>query len=178
MIRGSEQWDDKNLYNGDGCSNQCIKEPKFQWLSEPSNWNKLWGNGVIEVVDGVLEECDDRNTFSYDGWDSNWRKEAGFIWTRATPSTPDNCIENLIEQIIMNYFMVRDEHSVQSILLRFYSTTHFCKAFDMLNAALLEYVQSFLQVLYLDSSLTHAICPSTLPSRFPFFFIYLDTKPW
>ena len=35
-------------------------------------------NGLIDTVEGVLEECDDQNTFSYDGCDSNWRKEAGF----------------------------------------------------------------------------------------------------
>ena len=82
------------MYNSDGCSSSWVKELKFEWNSEPSNCNKLCGNGLIDTVEGVLEECDDQNTFSYDGCDSNWRKEAGFIWTRATPSSLDLCVEN------------------------------------------------------------------------------------
>uniref|UniRef100_A0AAR2JEU4 Sushi domain-containing protein n=1 Tax=Pygocentrus nattereri TaxID=42514 RepID=A0AAR2JEU4_PYGNA len=43
-----EQCDDKNFANGDGCSNQCKKEPLFNCVDEPSLCYFYDGDGVCE----------------------------------------------------------------------------------------------------------------------------------
>ena len=33
----AEQWDDGNVYSGDGCSNTCVIEAEFIWTDDDSN---------------------------------------------------------------------------------------------------------------------------------------------
>ena len=80
-IYSPEEWDDKNLTDGDGCSSTCKIEPGFTWSGEPSIWKKC-GNGKIEGT----ERCDDANTSSGDGWNNLWIVESGWIWNGAVLS--------------------------------------------------------------------------------------------
>ena len=47
----SEQWDDGNDINGDGCSSTCLIETGYTWSGSPSVWQKC-GNGKKEGTEG------------------------------------------------------------------------------------------------------------------------------
>ena len=53
ILQGSEECDDGNTTDGDGCDASCI--------------NEVCGNGVLQI--GAGEECDDGNTVAGDGCD-------------------------------------------------------------------------------------------------------------
>ena len=46
-----EEWDDKNLNNGDGCSSTCKIEYGFYWtggsMTQVDVWKEIWGDGVV-----------------------------------------------------------------------------------------------------------------------------------
>src|ERR1700759_3990174 len=70
MISGSEQCDDGNTVDGDGCSHACMLEPGHT----PS-----CGDGILEAGEG----CDDGNTVSGDGCSSVCQSESAGL-----PCTP------------------------------------------------------------------------------------------
>ena len=80
--------------------------------------------------------------------------------------------------IIRNYFMVRGEHFVLSILLRFYSNINYFKGFRHTQCWLtwvgLSHLPSVSTVVCLGSSLTQTTSPTILLSRFPFLSTYSD----
>jgi len=59
VVEGTEQCDDGNLVNGDGCSSICTIEP-------------ICGNNIVEIG----EQCDDGNTMNGDGCSSICQLEA------------------------------------------------------------------------------------------------------
>ncbi len=74
-LDSSEQCDDGNTVNGDGCSDQCQ-------LENP----QLCGNGTVNPG----EQCDDGNTADGDGCNSTCQNEA--------PPPPNNCGNGAIDQ--------------------------------------------------------------------------------
>ena len=64
----TDECDDGNLTNGDGCSSDCTVEPDFQCGGSPSQCSQC-GNGVREG----LETCDDGNLTNGDGCDAQCR---------------------------------------------------------------------------------------------------------
>src|SRR3989338_7393573 len=70
---GTEECDDDNLFNGDGCSNICT--------------NEYCGNGKIEG----FEQCDDGNTTSGDGCSSLCAKEVLPVCGNGTKEGTEEC---------------------------------------------------------------------------------------
>ena len=90
---GSEQCDDGNLVNGDGCSSICKIESGFIWsggtIYVMDTW-VAWTTGFYPNTDqsqwvphcgdskrAGSETCDDGNTTNGDGWSSSWTIETG-----------------------------------------------------------------------------------------------------
>lgn len=73
VIEKSEECDDGNLINGDGCNHFCFLEPHCTFNNtDPDspphiNCTSHCGNGIIEA--DLLEECDDGNNINGDGCD-------------------------------------------------------------------------------------------------------------
>lgn len=63
VIEGSEQCDDANVADGDGCSSLCELEPGWSCLGEPSGCDAVCGDGMLSG----REVCDDGNEASGDG---------------------------------------------------------------------------------------------------------------
>jgi cysteine-rich repeat protein len=63
IIATTEECDDENSRNGDGCSGDCMVEPGWECSGEPSVCNTKCGDGMIYGE----EECDDSNNISGDG---------------------------------------------------------------------------------------------------------------
>ncbi|MBS2013914.1 MAG: fibro-slime domain-containing protein [Deltaproteobacteria bacterium] len=64
VVGATEDCDDGNTNNGDGCTSLCKLEPNFQCLTPGSPCTPaVCGNGVREG----LEQCDDGNNRPYDG---------------------------------------------------------------------------------------------------------------
>lgn len=61
VIETGENCDDGNLTLGDGCSNECVREPRKVGVAD--RVGTICGNGLIEDK----EECDDGNTLNGDG---------------------------------------------------------------------------------------------------------------
>lgn len=68
---GTEECDDGNVVNGDGCSSTCTFEPSC-------------GNGIIDAG----EQCDDGSIFSGDGCSATCTVETGWACT----GSPSNCV--------------------------------------------------------------------------------------
>ena len=62
VVDETEQCDDKNLVNGDGCSEKCLTEPQ----------QNVCGNGITESP----EQCDDGNTQNLDGCSASCQLES------------------------------------------------------------------------------------------------------
>ena len=76
IIEETEECDDGNLKNGDGCGDQCIVESGWGCAAgDPSVCKPICGDGMIYGD----EECDDGNTNTGDGCNENCRAENGFI---------------------------------------------------------------------------------------------------
>ena len=79
-----ENWDDKNVVSGDGCSSTCQVENGYQWSQNPTNsisvCTKSWGNGKIDSS----EQWDDGNVINTDGWNDTCQIEEGYEWTILT----------------------------------------------------------------------------------------------
>ena len=76
-----ENWDDKNVVSGDGCSSTCQVENGYQWSQNPTTnisvCIKSWGNGIIDSS----EQWDDGNVINTDGWNDACQIEEGYEWT-------------------------------------------------------------------------------------------------
>ena len=74
LVQGSEQCDDFNAVNGDGCSATCAIEPGFQCFGSPSVCTTVCGDGIAAGV----EQCDDFNATNGDGCSATCNVEAGY----------------------------------------------------------------------------------------------------
>ena len=84
-VAGTEECDDENRADGDGCSVECAIEPGFTCAGTPSVCSETCGNGLAD--DG--EDCDDENLTEGDGCTDNCTVEPGFTCT----GTPSVCSE-------------------------------------------------------------------------------------
>ena len=82
-----ENWDDKNIVSGDGCSSTCQVENGYQWSQSPTTnisvCSRLWGNGHIDSS----EEWDDENLTNGDGWSSSCLVENGYECNQSSTSS-------------------------------------------------------------------------------------------
>ena len=85
---GSEQWDDGNKINGDGCSSTCVIESGYSWSGTPNSWSTVWGDGLIKGS----EEWDDKNTVNEDGWSSSCKVEENYSWS----GQPSSCSVSIV----------------------------------------------------------------------------------
>jgi fibro-slime domain-containing protein len=72
LIRGTEECDDGNLNDGDGCNTLCQIESRYRCIDEPSIC------AIPQCDDNIVdypEQCDDGNLISGDGCDSNCQIE-------------------------------------------------------------------------------------------------------
>ena len=93
---GSEQWDDGNKINGDGCSSTCVIETGYSWSGNPSSWSTVWGDGLIKGS----EEWDDKNTVNGDGWSSTCKVEENYSWNGQPSSCSISVQINYLSYII------------------------------------------------------------------------------
>ena len=109
LKHSTEEWDDNNLVDGDGCSSSWTIEPNFIWIggstsskdtcsewSPASSPNSNNDTCVTECGDGLKhpsEAWDDNNTNDSDGCTSTWIIESGYTWTGGTTSSPDTWSE-------------------------------------------------------------------------------------
>lgn len=79
ITNGTEQCDDGNKLNGDGCNITCSIENGFSCSGQPSvcTRNPVCGNGKIEAG----ETCDDGNTNPADGCSAVCAVESGYVCT-------------------------------------------------------------------------------------------------
>ncbi|HVW66904.1 MAG TPA: myxococcus cysteine-rich repeat containing protein [Candidatus Peribacteraceae bacterium] len=76
LLTGSEQCDDGNTVDGDGCSSACKIEPGFQCVTtQPSRCWARCGDGIKTTT----EKCDDGNTVGGDGCSATCNIEFGYI---------------------------------------------------------------------------------------------------
>ena len=75
MVNGTEQCDDQNTIDTDGCLSDCTKSAGFTCTGNPSVCVTTCGDGIK----AGLEECDDSNTIASDGCDSSCVVENGWI---------------------------------------------------------------------------------------------------
>jgi cysteine-rich repeat protein len=77
---GTEQCDDGNVINGDGCDQNCQVETDWSCTTSEGQQSVchyvFCGNGELDVDEG--EECDDGNYVSGDGC-SNCREDLGYL---------------------------------------------------------------------------------------------------
>jgi cysteine-rich repeat protein len=79
---GSEQCDDGNAMDGDGCSGYCVVEAG--WRCDPhQSCVPVCGDGVVTGS----EQCDDSNVLNADGCSEFCQQEVGFSCTGTSPST-------------------------------------------------------------------------------------------
>jgi len=82
IVQGTEQCDDGNVVNGDGCSSTCTIQPGYTCVGTPSVCTTTCGDGVKAGA----ETCDDGNTVNGDGCSSTCSTELGFNCV-GSPST-------------------------------------------------------------------------------------------
>lgn len=63
MLDGTENCDDGNTFDGDGCTSVCMVQSGWECSGLPSNCNRLCSNGMIDTG----ENCDDGNSMNGDG---------------------------------------------------------------------------------------------------------------
>uniref|UniRef100_A0A665UJ66 Pappalysin 2 n=1 Tax=Echeneis naucrates TaxID=173247 RepID=A0A665UJ66_ECHNA len=75
LIQGTEQCDDSNLLDGDGCSKKCLKEMGFNCNGEPSQCYVFDGDGVCEEFERVssVQDC---GYFTPLGYTDQWASTA------------------------------------------------------------------------------------------------------
>ena len=88
---GSEQWDDWNALNGDGCSSTWTIETGWTW-SGVSNINsnkciEIWGDG--KRFNSNSTYWDDGNTIDGDGWSSLCIIDNSFEWSGGSSTSKD-----------------------------------------------------------------------------------------
>ena len=88
----SEEWDDGNSINNDGCSSAWEIEQNFICsggsVNNKDTWYTIWGNGFRSGS----EEWDDGGLTNYDGWSSEWKVEEGFSWSGGSSTQKDTCV--------------------------------------------------------------------------------------
>ena len=106
---GSEQWDDENTINDDGCqSDWTLITPGFAWTgggldskdvwtqcltgytpnSDKTAWVAIWGDGLKMST----ESWDDGNTSNSDGWSSVCLIESGYSCTGGSTTSKDTWV--------------------------------------------------------------------------------------
>ena len=89
----SEQCDDGNNNNGDGCSSTCQEEALYDCTQFynylTSNWDYVCRNNVYEPEH--QEQCDDGNNSTLDGWDDKCEIENGWDWSTSVAGSPSVC---------------------------------------------------------------------------------------
>ncbi|KAM6989526.1 LOW QUALITY PROTEIN: pappalysin-2 [Tautogolabrus adspersus] len=85
LIQGSEQCDDRNLLDGDGCSKKCNKETGFNCNGEPSQCYVFDGDGVCEEFErgSSVRDC---GYFTPLGYTDQWASTA-----TASHQDPNHC---------------------------------------------------------------------------------------
>ncbi|XP_061653811.1 pappalysin-2 isoform X1 [Phyllopteryx taeniolatus] len=85
VIRGTEECDNGNLLDGDGCSKKCHKEKGFNCIGEPSQCYVFDGDGVCEDFERVssVQDC---GYFTPLGYTDQWASTA-----TASHQDPDHC---------------------------------------------------------------------------------------
>ncbi|KAM4560705.1 LOW QUALITY PROTEIN: pappalysin-2-like [Fundulus diaphanus] len=75
VIKGTEECDDSNLLDGDGCSKKCHKEMGFNCHGEPSQCYVFDGDGVCEEFERVssMQDC---GYFTPLGYTDQWASSA------------------------------------------------------------------------------------------------------
>jgi len=97
-LASTEECEDNDLENGDGCSSTCKIENN--WICDGSSPISLCvqiritgcGNGFLEAE----EECDDMNLMSFDGCSKNCKKEVGFNCEKEGFSCSPICGDGLV----------------------------------------------------------------------------------
>ncbi len=84
----TEECDDGNLNNGDGCSSLCKVETSV--TPTPTPTAPVCGNGVLESG----EECDDGNQINGDGCSSSCKKESTSTPTPTSPVCGNGVLES------------------------------------------------------------------------------------
>ncbi|MBU6282019.1 DUF4215 domain-containing protein [bacterium] len=82
---GTEQCDDANTANGDGCSSACVVETG--WTCTGTSCSPIRGDGLIKGN----EQCDDGNTANGDGCSSSGTIEYGFTCSGQPSVCKDAC---------------------------------------------------------------------------------------
>ncbi len=77
IVELSEQCDDGNTSNGDGCSSTCTIESGYTCAGSPSACVTTCGDGIMAGI----EQCDDGNTSNGDGCSSTCTMESGYTCT-------------------------------------------------------------------------------------------------
>ncbi|XP_068197648.1 pappalysin-2 isoform X1 [Antennarius striatus] len=85
LIQGSEECDDSNLLDGDGCSKKCLKEIGFNCNGEPSQCYVFDGDHVCEEFErgSSVQDC---VTFTPLGYTDQWASTA-----TASHQDPNHC---------------------------------------------------------------------------------------
>nr|XP_046265023.1 pappalysin-2 [Scatophagus argus] len=85
LIQGSEECDDSNLLDGDGCSKKCLKEVGFNCNGEPSQCYVFEGDGVCEEFErgSSVQDC---GYFTPLGYTDQWASTA-----TASHQDPNHC---------------------------------------------------------------------------------------
>ncbi|XP_032421623.1 pappalysin-2 [Xiphophorus hellerii] len=84
-IQGTEECDDSNLLDGDGCTKKCIKEMGFNCVGEPSQCYVFDGDGVCEEFErgSSVQDC---GYFTPLGYTDQWASSAS-----ASHQDPKRC---------------------------------------------------------------------------------------
>ena len=101
-ITGSEECDDANLQDGDGCTQTCLVEALYECsrklvsdVAYPGQQFNQTDSCKIACGDGLLEsggeECDDGNIFSGDGCTGDCKTERGFLCSGGTVTSSSKC---------------------------------------------------------------------------------------
>lgn len=92
---GKWECDDGNIYNGDGCSSNCIIEYGYSCSGgsfySPDSCEEKCGDGINLATYANI--CDDYNTAPDDGCSSTCRVEVGWTCAGGTAALPDTCTE-------------------------------------------------------------------------------------
>ena len=88
---GSEQCDDADLMDGDGCSSKCTVEQNYQcrqFMCAASTCDKaICGDGYRQGIEATIDKyCDDANLEPGDGCSAACRAECGFDCGQRQPS--------------------------------------------------------------------------------------------
>ena len=79
ILETTEQCEDGNMRNGDGCSINCRLEPEVS-------------DRCGDRIQIAGEECDDGNSRDFDGCNSSCRLEKGTLWRRRLAGTPRRAV--------------------------------------------------------------------------------------